>query len=122
RDSAASPVRMRTLGIGTAHLLKSAVLNRSFSPTLMLNQGNCEERRLPARAGFEPIQIQDCSASVSQPSLNLSRLQRAIPRAKVAIEQFCNLLGRARPLNLVERPNNLFLELASRSWHLRHHR
>ena len=59
------------------------------------------------------MQIEDYITSISQPGFNFSRLKRAVPGAEVAIEQFCNLLGRARLFDLVQRPNDVFVEPAT---------
>jgi hypothetical protein len=100
---------MRTLGLGTEPP-KINGFEQQFFADGNVKPGTARERRLSARTVFEPIQIQDCIGSVSQPSVNFACLKWTIPRAKVAIEQFCNFFGRARPFDLVHRPNDVFVE------------
>lgn len=93
--------------------------NSSFAED-NLKLGKRDQEALSARTVFNPIQIEDSIASVPQPGLNFSSLKRVIPRPKVTIEQVCDFPGRARPLDLVQRANDVFVEPASLACDLAH--
>lgn len=75
---------------------------------------------LPARANFQPVKPQQAVAGVLQPRVNLSRFKRSIAGPKVSVEQFCDLLRRARSFALVQGSTNLLVEGSIRIWNLAH--
>jgi hypothetical protein len=68
------------------------------------------------------MQMENLIASISQPSGNFSRLKWAVPQAKIAIEQFCNFLNRARSLDLIQRPSDALVEPPARAHVVAHRR
>jgi hypothetical protein len=75
---------------------------------------------LSAGAAFKPIQIQDLTAGVPQPSANFSYLKRPIFRTEVAIRQLGDFLSGARFLDLIQGSLHPFIETGIRVRRLSH--
>jgi len=84
-----------------------------------LNSNGVVGRSSP-QAITQPIKPQDSSPVVAKPSLYVLFGERAIARAELLVQQFCNLFRRARSLDLVQGSSQLFVESGIRIRRLSH--
>jgi hypothetical protein len=66
----------------------------------------------PARASFQPKQVQDLVFGVPQPACDFFRLKRPVAGTKVAIQQFRDFFRCARLLDLVQCSKDVLVQAA----------
>jgi hypothetical protein len=79
-----------------------------------------EENGLLAGTALKPIQIQDLTGGIPQPSANFSYLKGPILGPKFAIYQLGYFFSGARLLDLVQGSSHVFVETGIRVWRLAH--